>query len=240
MAFRDDATVLREKLEAADKEIATLRERNAALRSQQMPAVRWLSLVLGVVVILGAGIVWHLGITNRGLDGEVRAQQANVATLRAELDRTSEARAQAELASVASEAACRERAEGEIARARERVVTALATTAPTDPSPSRYFWIDSVRGRTDLAPRTPCLVTLSQEFGSGNRNRCTLEAACGADGSVPLLPPRTIDCTARTDGWANGEDDDGVLRVVMRGPQLGVRDVGDTWTVMLANERPCL
>ncbi len=205
-----------------------------------MPAVRGLTLALGVVVVLGAGIVWHLGTTNRGLYADTLDQRSNVAALRMELDRAAAQRADAELASVAAEAEHRERAEAEAARARERVFGALSSAPPSVTSPSRYFWIDSVRGRTDLAVRSPCLVTLTQDFGSGGRNRCSLEASCGGEPSVALIPARTFACTARPDGWADGEENDGALRIVMRGPQIGVRDTADTWTVMLANEHPCL
>jgi len=206
VAFRDQSPVLREQPEAGQKEIPDPEEANAAPRAKQVPAHRGHTPYRGPGVVLGAGVLWNLGTTNRGLYSEARAQQRNVSAMRSELDRVNAERAQADLASVASEAACRERAEAETARTRERVFGALSSSPPTDPSPSRYFWIDSVRGRTDLSARSPCLVTLTQDFGSGGRNRCSLEAACGGEPSVALIPaarsraPRapTAGRTART------------------------------------------
>ncbi len=242
MAFRDQSTALREQLEAAEKQLASLRARNEKLAAGHAPERRGLAVALGVTVVLGVGTVVHLGTQNRGLEAVRRQQEETVGTLRHELDRERAAREDAENGLVIERATQGERAALERDRATSLQADAWragASPPPTPAEPSRYFWIADSRGRDDLASGFPCVLELRQTAGVGGVNSCGVEVRCGEEQEIPLVPPRTIDCTARPDGWVNAVDDDGRLRVVLRGRQIGVRDEDDSWSVTLQNERPC-
>lgn len=244
MAFRDASTALREQLELERRRTAALEAKNAELTAKHSPLVRTLALSIGVVVVLAAGLAWHLAVQNHGLEQNARRDAEQARLLREELDRAMAARTDAENAAMGVEAACRERNEIEISRARRRTrdaIRAAPAAAPTVTSPSRTFWVRSARGRDDIHEGDPCLLTLNHEILlTPDEASCGLEVRCGFDDEVELVSARRVACIARHDGWANLSQDDGILSLSMRGPQLGVRDEADTWQVMLSNERPCL
>ena len=242
MAFRDQTAALREELEAARARITTLERKNAELSARHSPLVRSLALGLGVVLVLTAGLVWHVLMQNRGLALTAHQDELQLRSLREDLDQALGARESAENAVLAAEASCRERTELVLSRSRDRAREAMRagpSAAPTPSSPSRYFWVQSARGRTDVQEGDACVVTLTQEMVSPGVNDCGLEVVCGDQDEISIIPPRSIRCRARADGWAELDGDDDHLRISMRGPQLGVRDQDSTWQLMLANRRPC-
>lgn len=242
MAFRDQTAALREELEAAQARVATLEKKNAELAARHSPLVRSLAVALGIVIVLASGLVWHVLMQNRGLSLTARQDESQVRSLREDLDRALAGRESAETAVLAAEASCRERIELVSARSRDRAREAMRagpSPAPTPSSPSRYFWVQSARGRTDVQEGDACVVTLTQEMIDPGNNECGLEVVCGDQDEIPIVPPRSVRCRARADGWAELDDDDDALRIAMRGPQIGVRDQASTWQLMLANRRPC-
>jgi hypothetical protein len=242
VAFRDQTAALREQLEAAQARVSTLEKKNAELNARHSPLVRSLAVALGVVIVLASGLVWHVLMQNRGLSVTARQDEFLIRSLRDDLDRSLAARQSAENAVLAAEASCRERIELVSARSRDRAREAMRagpSPPPTPSSPSRSFWIQSARGRTDVQEGDPCVVTLTQEMIDPGNNQCGLEVVCGDQDETVIVPPRSVRCLARADGWAELDDDDDAIRVAMRGPQIGVRDQGSTWQLMLANRRPC-
>jgi multidrug efflux pump subunit AcrA (membrane-fusion protein) len=242
VAFRDQTAALREQLEAAQARIATLEKKNAELAARHSPLVRSLALGLGVVLVLASGLVWHVLMQNRGLALTARQDESQVRSLREDLDQALGARESAENAVLAAEASCRERIELVSARSRDRARDAMRagpSAPPTPSSPSRYFWVQSATGRADVQEGDACVVTLTQEMIEPGHNECGLEVVCGDQDEIALVPPRSVHCRARADGWAELDDDDDALRIAMRGPQIGVRDQASTWQLMLANRRPC-
>jgi hypothetical protein len=117
MAFRDPNDALREELDAAHRRIRELEATNDTLRAKHSPRERRLSAALGVLLVLGSGLAWHLLMQNRGLEVTARQSTHELVSVRDDLDRALEARASAENAVLAAEHACRDGARTEDDRA---------------------------------------------------------------------------------------------------------------------------
>jgi hypothetical protein len=242
VAFRDPNSVLREQLEAAEKEIARLRARNAELSAGHAPRVRALAFTLGVTTVLGGAMVVHLAAQNRGLETTRRAQEDLVGALRQDLETHRHGRELAESALLAEQAEARDRAALALDRAaslQDQAWRAGPSRPPTPAEPTRLFWVVQASGREDLSEGSPCEVTIHQEPGPGGANTCGVSVSCRDQGTVPVFPGARIACTARPDGWIDATTTVEGRRVSFGGPRVSVGDLAEGWTVSMTNRRPC-
>jgi hypothetical protein len=242
VAFRDPTTALRDQLEAAEKELATLRAQNAELSAGQRPLLRSMGVALGVTVVLGLGVIAHLAMQNRGLEAVRREQDETVSALRRDLDTHRHGRELAESALLAEQAEARDRAQLERDRAASLQAEAwrAGPSRPPNPAePTRLFWVTSASGREDLSEGSTCEVTIHQHLGERGQNTCGVAVSCRDRTELEVLRGGMIPCRARPDGWVDASATVEGVHASFAGPRVTLSDAALGWSLTMTNRRPC-